>query len=48
MDGLRKCLADEFSSIHVFNLRGDAENIRRAFQTKGRREMYSELVAGNP
>ena len=23
MDGLRKCLADEFSSIHVFNLRGD-------------------------
>ena len=21
---LRKCLADEFSSIHVFNLRGDA------------------------
>ena len=24
MDGLRKCLADEFSSIHVFNLRGDA------------------------
>ncbi len=24
MDGLRKCLADEFSSVHVFNLRGDA------------------------
>ena len=24
MDGFRKCLADEFSSIHVFNLRGDA------------------------
>ena len=23
MDGFRKCLADEFSSIHVFNLRGD-------------------------
>lgn len=24
MDGLRKCLADEFSSIYCFNLRGDA------------------------
>jgi predicted helicase len=24
MDGLRKCLADEFASIHVFHLRGDA------------------------
>lgn len=23
-DGLRKCLADEFTSIHVFHLRGDA------------------------
>lgn len=23
-DGLRKCLADEFASIHVFHLRGDA------------------------
>ncbi|MDR2761952.1 MAG: DEAD/DEAH box helicase family protein, partial [Planctomycetaceae bacterium] len=24
MDGLRKCLADEFTDIYVFNLRGDA------------------------
>jgi predicted helicase len=24
MDGLRKCLADEFTSIYCFNLRGDA------------------------
>ncbi|MBF0335223.1 MAG: DEAD/DEAH box helicase [Alphaproteobacteria bacterium] len=24
MDGLRKCLADEFASIHVFHLRGNA------------------------
>ena len=23
MDGLRKCLADEFSDIYVFNLRGN-------------------------
>jgi predicted helicase len=23
MDGLRKCLADEFASVHVFHLRGD-------------------------
>lgn len=25
-DGLRKCLADEYSSIYVFNLRGDARS----------------------
>ncbi len=24
MDGMRKCLADEFSSIHLFHLRGNA------------------------
>jgi predicted helicase len=33
MDGLRKCLADEFSSIHVLNLRGD---IRKNMLSKGR------------
>ncbi len=33
MDGLRKCLADEFSSIHVFNLRGD---IRKNMLSKGK------------
>ena len=27
-DGLRKCLAEEFSSIYVFHLRGNAQNIR--------------------
>lgn len=33
MDGVRKCLADEFSSIHIFNLRGD---IRKNMLSKGR------------
>ncbi|OYV61469.1 MAG: hypothetical protein B7Z71_04585 [Acidocella sp. 21-58-7] len=33
MDGLRKCLAEEFSCIHVINLRGD---IRKNMLTKGR------------
>ncbi len=33
MDGLRKCLAEEFSSIHIVNLRGD---IRKNMLSKGR------------
>lgn len=33
MDGLRKCLAEEFSSIYVINLRGD---IRKNMLSKGR------------
>lgn len=33
MDGVRKCLVDEFSSIYVFNLRGD---IRKNMLSKGR------------
>ncbi len=33
MDGVRKCLAEEFSSIHIFNLRGD---IRKNMLSKGR------------
>jgi len=33
MDGLRKCLAEDFSSIHVLNLRGD---IRKNMLSKGR------------
>jgi len=32
MDGIRKCLADEFSNIHVLNLRGD---IRKNMLSKG-------------
>lgn len=32
MDGVRKCLADEFSSLYVFNLRGD---IRKNILSKG-------------
>ena len=32
-DGMRKCLTDEFSSIHVFHLRGD---IRKNMLSKGR------------
>jgi len=33
MDGIRKCLAEEFSSIYVLNLRGD---IRKNMLSKGR------------
>lgn len=33
MDGLRKCLVEEFSNIHVLNLRGD---IRKNMLSKGR------------
>ena len=33
MDGMRKCLADEFSNIHILNLRGD---IRKNMLSKGR------------
>ncbi len=33
MDGMRKCLAEEFSSIYTFNLRGD---IRKNMLSKGR------------
>lgn len=33
MDGMRKCLADEFSDIYIFNLRGD---IRKNMLSKGR------------
>jgi len=33
MDGVRRCLEDEFTSIHVFNLRGD---IRKNMLSKGR------------
>lgn len=33
MDGLRKCLVEEFSSIHVVNLRGD---IRKNMLSRGR------------
>jgi len=32
MDGMRKCLADEFTSLHIFNLRGD---IRKNIISKG-------------
>jgi predicted helicase len=32
MDGLRKCLVDEFSNVHILNLRGD---IRKNMLTKG-------------
>lgn len=33
MNGIRKCLAQEFSSIHILNLRGD---IRKNMLSKGR------------
>lgn len=40
MDGLRKCLAEEFSSIHVLNLRGD---IRKNMLSKGRAKEGSNI-----
>ena len=33
--GLRACLADEFTSIHVVNLRGNQRHPRRAFAPRG-------------
>lgn len=42
MDGVRKCLADEFSSIHIFNLRGD---IRKNMLSKGRAQEGGNIFA---
>lgn len=44
MDGLRKCLADEFSSIHVLNLRGD---IRKNMLSKGRAKEGQNIFGSN-
>jgi len=43
MDGVRKCLADEFSSVHVFNLRGD---IRKNMLSKGRAKEGGNIFGG--
>jgi predicted helicase len=43
MDGLRKCFADEFSSLYVFNLRGD---IRKNMLSKGK-AMEGQNVFGS-
>lgn len=43
MDGVRKCLADEFSSIYIFNLRGD---IRKNMLSKGRAQEGENIFAG--
>ncbi|WP_231600324.1 DEAD/DEAH box helicase [Stutzerimonas frequens] len=43
MDGVRKCLAEEFSSIHVFNLRGD---IRKNMLSKGRAKEGGNVFGG--
>lgn len=45
MDGMRKCLKDEFSSIYVFNLRGD---IRKNMLSKGKaREGHNIFGSGS-
>jgi len=43
MDGMRKCLADEFSNIHVLNLRGD---IRKNMLSKGRAQEGQNIFGG--
>ncbi|SDT09709.1 Predicted helicase [Halopseudomonas sabulinigri] len=43
MDGLRKCLVDEFSSIYVFNLRGD---IRKNMLSKGKAKEGGNIFGG--
>jgi predicted helicase len=43
MDGLRKCLAEEFSTIHVLNLRGD---IRKNMLSKGRAREGQNIFGG--
>jgi len=44
MDGMRKCLADEFSSVHVLNLRGD---IRKNMLSKGRAHEGQNIFGGD-
>ncbi|MDE2344697.1 MAG: DEAD/DEAH box helicase [Betaproteobacteria bacterium] len=44
MDGLRKCLAEEFSSIHIVNLRGD---IRKNMLSKGRAKEGQNIFGGD-
>jgi predicted helicase len=42
MDGMRKCLADEFSNLHVLNLRGD---IRKNMLSQGRAKEGQNIFA---
>lgn len=44
MDGLRKCLVDEFSTIYVLNLRGD---IRKNMLSKGRAKEGHNIFGSN-
>ncbi len=44
MDGLRKCLVDEFTNIHVLNLRGD---IRKNMLSKGRAKEGQNIFGSN-
>jgi len=45
MDGVRKCFSDEFSSIHVFDLRGD---INKNIATQGRaKEGHNIFASGS-
>lgn len=43
MDGIRRCLADEFSSIYVLNLRGD---IRKNMLSKGKAREGQNIFGG--
>lgn len=43
MDGVRRCLVDEFSSLYVFNLRGD---IRKNMLSKGRAKEGQNIFGG--
>jgi predicted helicase len=44
MDGLRKCLAEEFSNLYLINLRGD---IRKNIFTKGRAKEGQNIFGSN-
>ena len=37
--GIRACLAEEFSSVHVLHLRGKCKNIRRASENRSRKRV---------
>jgi hypothetical protein len=43
-DGLRKCLADEFSSLYVFHLRGNQRTAGRVVQARRRQGLRQRLT----
>ena len=44
MDGVRKCLADEFSNIYILNMRGD---IRKNILSKGAAKEGQNIFSGS-